>query len=158
MFCPWGLLFFVFKTNPIAFSAAIRHWLYWLRNIGLRPNISLQGPWIANLCSVLVQYNYCVTYFALRAHAPTPWFAFSSRHPNHLVVDSELDGRSRWNSGFLVSTTWLNVCNIKEKKQFGDSCVVLHLKPSSLNHCKPVLKTVSGFVPKGNTLKVLPHI
>ena len=150
MFCPWGLLFFVFKTNPIAFSAAIRHWLYWLRNIGLRPNISLQGSWIANLCSVLVQYNYCVTYFALRAHAPTPWFAFSSRHPNHLVVDSELDGRAEWNSGFLVSITCFNVCKFKEKNPFGDN---VRFFPEtnwvSFKHFKPRKSYLSR-----NTLKI----
>ena len=69
--------------------------------------------WRTHLCSVLFQL--CVTYFVLRAHAPTHWFAFSSHLLNHLVVDSELDGCAMWSSVFLVSILSFNTWNCKKR-------------------------------------------
>ena len=89
-----------------------------------------------------------VTYFALRAHAPTHWFAFSSRHPGHSVADSELDGRVGWNSGFLVSMTCFNACNFTEKKQFGDEYVVLYLKSSFLETFQTSILSRKGTLQK----------
>ena len=50
-----------------------------------------------------------------RALASTHWFAFSSRHLRHSVVDSELDGCAVWNFGFLVSITWLKAWKFRNR-------------------------------------------
>ena len=83
-----------------------------------------------------------------RAHVRIHWFAFSSRHLDHLAVDSELVGCAGWNSGFLVSITWFNPFYCKKKKQFGERYDIFHLKPVFLELFKP---RGNGFSPSRNT-------